>query len=234
LNRIYYQQFPNGLPHNGLGVKYARYMCRTMAFLPDDRRAEWLAENAAWIDPSTRDYVLSLGAYWYSDRSLGQHLELYDEDRERLMAWSMKAIDVSDEERKVINKAKNRHSQERRRRKNGAKPQAQSERRTKPWEALGISESTFRRRKRKQRDSISSRPSLIDSTNDELLSPAPMSQPQGTAALPPASAKRHRPAPSGNDRATINSSDSNIIPFPKSKLPWSTPIITALVDTDAA
>ena len=77
-----------------------------MKFLPDDRRVELLAEHVPWIDESTRDYLLSLGAYWYSDRSLGEHLELYDEDRERLRTWSIKAIDVSDEERAVINREK--------------------------------------------------------------------------------------------------------------------------------
>jgi len=158
LSRIYRDQYPKGLPHNGLGVKYCKYMVRTMAFLPDDRRERWLERNGAWMDATTRGYLLRLGPHWYSPRSLGESLELYDEDRERLEAWTIKAFDVSDEEREVINQEKNRQAQERRRRKSGAKPQAHSERRTKPWEPMGISESTYRRRKRKNRDSISSRP----------------------------------------------------------------------------
>jgi hypothetical protein len=90
------------------------------------------------------------------------------------------------EERKNVNRAKNRNAQEKRRRKNGAKPQAQSERRTKPWEALGISESTYRRRKR--RDSISSRPSLLSNKSDEVLSSgetaAAVTAPTAQAAKP--------------------------------------------------
>ena len=37
------QAVPNGLPHNALGVKYARYMCRTLAFFDFNRRARALA-----------------------------------------------------------------------------------------------------------------------------------------------------------------------------------------------
>ena len=72
LSRIYRHQYPKGLPHNGLGVKYAKYMCRTMAFLPDDRRKKWLDRNADWMNAPTRDYILSLGPYWYYPRPLGQ------------------------------------------------------------------------------------------------------------------------------------------------------------------
>jgi hypothetical protein len=71
------------------------------------------------------------------------HLELYDEDRERLKAWTIAAIDVTDEERKVINQDKHRQAEEHRRRKNGAKPQAKSLSRTKPWEAMGIGRTKY-------------------------------------------------------------------------------------------
>jgi hypothetical protein len=63
-------------------------MCRTMAFLPDDRREKWLAKHVPWLDDSTRDYILRLGPYWYADRSLGNELELTDELREQCQAWS--------------------------------------------------------------------------------------------------------------------------------------------------
>ncbi len=163
LGRVYYDKYPNGLPHNGLGAKYARYMCRTMAFLPDDRRAQWLERQAAWMDAKSRDYILSLGPYWYADRSLGNHLELHDEDREGLQTWSIEAIDVSYEERQVINRKKNRRAQEKRRRKQGAQPreqyEAESLSRIQPWKAEGISRRTWERR-RKARDASPSRPSL--------------------------------------------------------------------------
>jgi hypothetical protein len=191
LSRIYYQQFPSGLPRNGQGVAYARYMCRTMAFLPDDRRVQRLERHAAWMNPKTRDYILALGAYWYYDRSLGNHLELHDEDRERCKAWSIEAIDVTEEQRRLINKEKNRQAQERCRRKNGAKPREQSLSRTQPWKAEGISKRTWERR-RKASDANSSRPSLILSTNDELASSAPSKSAEAISPVP--SSQSQRPA----------------------------------------
>jgi hypothetical protein len=43
LNAIYWHHFPDKvLPNNELGRKWARYIVRTIAFLPADRRSEWL------------------------------------------------------------------------------------------------------------------------------------------------------------------------------------------------
>jgi hypothetical protein len=124
-------------------------MCRTMAFFETVAgREKWLDHWAPWLDANERAVIAGSSAHWYSKKSLGDHLELYDEDRERLKAWSIAACDVSKEKREEINRVKNKQAQERYRRKRGAKPQAQSERRTKPWMALKISESTYRRRKR--------------------------------------------------------------------------------------
>lgn len=148
LTRIYRDQYPNGLPQKGLGVKYAKYMCRTMAFLPKDRRPRWLDRYAPWMDAVVRDSILSLGPYWYSQRSLGNHLEIDNEDRERLQAWTIEAYDISKERREVINREKNKAAQERRRRKNGAKPREESLSRTEPWKAEDISRRTWERRRK--------------------------------------------------------------------------------------
>ena len=172
LSKIYWHQYPHGLPHNGLGVKYAKYMLRTIAFLPNDRRKQWLDRHAPWMDAPTRDYILSLGPYWYAPVSLGNKLELYDEDREKLQAWSIEAVGITKKERRMINKEKNCKAQERRRRKSGAKPRAESLSRTKPWADEGISRRTWERRRRKANAASSSRPSLTYSRNDKLASPS--------------------------------------------------------------
>jgi hypothetical protein len=167
LGRVYYHQHPNGLPANALGVKYALYMLRTMAFLPDDRREEWLERHAPWMDAATRDYLMSFGPYWYSPRSLGQHLELDQHTRKDLWAWSIRPCDLSDDEWKALKSGNARTRQEKRRRKKGQKPHAESLSRTKPWEAEGISRRTWERRRRKAVDADSSRPSLYLNPRDE-------------------------------------------------------------------
>jgi hypothetical protein len=58
------------------------------------------------------------------------------------------ATDVSKAEREEIAAQKEAADKRWEREKAGAKPQSQSDRRNKPWEAMGISESTWRRRKR--------------------------------------------------------------------------------------
>jgi hypothetical protein len=160
LAKVYRDQYPKGLPHNSVGVKYAKYICRTLAFLPRDDRAKWLDRNAAWLDADTRDYILSLGPYWYNDRSLGDHLELYDEDRERLGIRTIEACDVTFEQRKEINRDKEVRRLEKRRRQNGAKPReqylAESLSRTKPWEADKISRATWYRQCRETGPTVSS------------------------------------------------------------------------------
>jgi hypothetical protein len=82
-------------------------MCRTLAFLPRDDRAKWVNRNADWIDRDTRDNILSLGPYWDAPRSLGDHLEVYDKDRERLGIRTIEACDVTIEQRTEINEVKN-------------------------------------------------------------------------------------------------------------------------------
>jgi hypothetical protein len=155
LTRIYRDQFPNGLPHNALGVKYARYMCRTMAFDPVDCRGQWLDRYAPWMDADTRAKILGLGPHWYAARSLGQHIELHDEDRERLEAWTIEAVDVTEEQREAINLDKRRKRQERYRRKKGVKPRDQSASRLKPWEKEGFNCRRTWERHRKRAEAVS-------------------------------------------------------------------------------
>jgi hypothetical protein len=161
LSWIYFDKYPHGLPHNKIGVNYSKYMCRTMAYLPDDRRSQWLDRHAPWLDRNTREYILRLGPYWYDARALGGYLDFDDVDRERLQASSVEARDVSYEERQEINREKDRKRQKARRRSRGAKPREQSYSQTKPWLADDISRSTWERRRRKASDANSSAPSLI-------------------------------------------------------------------------
>jgi hypothetical protein len=151
LTRVYRKQYPNGLPHNALGVRYARYMCRTLAFFDSiEGRERWLDRYAPWLDARTRSRILNFSPYWYSGRSLGEHLELYDEDREDLKAWSIEACDVSEDERKEINKKKERRRGERRRRKEGVDTREQylaknTKSRKKLWKALKMSRAKYYR-----------------------------------------------------------------------------------------
>lgn len=181
LTRIYRNQYPNGLPNNRVGLKYATYMCRTLAFFRDvDHRKGWLDRQAPWLDVAERDRIAGLSAHWYSGRSLGDHLELYDDDRERLQAWTIAAVDVDDEERKKINRRKNRKSHESRRRAAGIEPRAMwlarhAVSRTEPWKALNISKATYYRRGLHTETGMS-RPSLTLIKQDRPVSTLAVTQ----------------------------------------------------------
>jgi hypothetical protein len=156
-------------------------MVQTMAFfLSASQRAEWLNEHASWLKPPIRNYLLDLAPHWHSGDFLGQHLELEDEVRERLRAWSIKATDVTSEQRAAINREKNRRTAERSRRMKGAKQRSQYEAeslsQTKPWELEGISRRTWYR---KRRGTSASRPYLYNNTSD---GPVPFQQLQGQMA----------------------------------------------------
>jgi hypothetical protein len=149
LSRIYRHQYPNGLPHNDLGVKYARYMCRTLAFFESvEHRERWLDRYTPWMDADIRAELAGMSAYRYSDKSLGQHLELYDEDRERLRTWTVEAVDVSKGQRAAINAEKKLKAKERHRRKKGIKPRDEylaSVKSPEPWKALSMSRARYYR-----------------------------------------------------------------------------------------
>jgi hypothetical protein len=150
LTRIYRDQYPKGLPHNDLGFKYAKYMLRTMAFFETIQgRERWLDRYVPWLDAKRRAAILNMSPHWYSPKSLGQHFELYDEDRERLQAWSVAAVDVDEDERATINQEKHRKALERQRRKNGIQTREEYRKSVKspePWKAHNISKATYYRR----------------------------------------------------------------------------------------
>jgi hypothetical protein len=185
LMRIYCDQYPSGLPHNAVGVKYARYMCRTMAFDPVDGRSQWLDRYAAWMDADTRSKILSLGPHGTRHLSLGNHLELYDEDRDRLEAWTVEACDVTPAERKLINLEKERHRSERRRRKNNSVSREEylatnTASSRQPWKDLKMSRAKFYRLGlHKVSETIPTAPSLI---NNIAVGPVPLPQKFAKAA----------------------------------------------------
>jgi hypothetical protein len=172
LTRIYKDQYPKGLPHNDLGFKYAKYMLRTMAFFETIQgRERWLDRYVPWLDAAKRAAILNMSPHRYSAKSLGQHFELYDEDRERLQAWTVAAVDVDEDQRAAINQVKNRQHQERHRRKKGAVSREEylaKVQKPKAWELLGITKSKYYRLGlHKQRETGSVRALSLLNTNDE-------------------------------------------------------------------
>jgi hypothetical protein len=82
---------------------------------------------------------------------LGEYLRLSDEMRTALGIRTIGAHDVSRRQRTLRRKQRRRERERRRRIERGARPQALSLSRTKPWEGEGISRRTWYRRERAQK-----------------------------------------------------------------------------------
>jgi hypothetical protein len=141
LMRIMHRYYPNGLPHNGVGYKFAKYVCRTLAFDPIDDREQWLNRNAQWLDAAGRAKLLRYGPCWYGKRPLGDNLELHDIDRRELDIRTIEAFDVTPEQRKTDNLKNDRERQDKKRRQSGVRTRKQylaaCKSQTKPWLADG-------------------------------------------------------------------------------------------------
>ena len=164
-----HRYYPNGLPHNGAGYKFAKYVCRTLAFDPIDR--EPMAEPQRGVArQADRDRLLSYGPYWYGKWSLGDNLELHDIDRMELDIRTIEAFDVTPEQREADNLRKDRERNDKNRRDAGVQTRdeylAKCKSRTKPWLAAGFNcRSTWERhqKKAKEEDCRNSNPSPYSS-----------------------------------------------------------------------
>jgi hypothetical protein len=90
--------------------------------------------------------------------------------REKLGITTIGSIDIKKRARKELRKRKARLREEHRRRARGAKPHSESLSRTQPWKALGISRSTWERRRKKAVDANSCAASLSFSPAQESAS----------------------------------------------------------------
>lgn len=111
----------------------------------------WVRQWAPWYggDRTTTliNAVLRKPMKWTADK-LAQRIGLDYATRTRLAITTIGAVDFAKAQRVKRRRKLNNARKRMRRAEAGAKPRAMSEARLKPWIALGISESTYRRRKR--------------------------------------------------------------------------------------
>jgi hypothetical protein len=150
LNAIYWSKFPSKvLPNNKLGKKWASYIVQTLAFLPVDRRNEWLNKHAPWLHGQERARLLIRGAFWHSDEWLGEALELSNAERTERRIRTIRPNDLSWDEVQLRRKEKDKMAATKRRRANGARPRAEYEANSlsqaEPWKLVNMTRSTWYR-----------------------------------------------------------------------------------------
>jgi hypothetical protein len=116
----------------------------------------WIKHRAPGFNPSELaalilDSETTTGRQWNS-ALVGRIVRLTVVEAVRLRITTILPCDLSKEEIIASRRARKNQRQRERRHAAGMKPQAESAARLKPWVELGISESTFRRRRRVDRE----------------------------------------------------------------------------------
>jgi hypothetical protein len=158
LDRLLTHRYGEVLPDDDAGAEDALFMLHHLAHLadPERRMRAWLRQRAPSFSKGLVDRliakVMRKPMKWKAPK-LGQLLRLTNAERELLNITTIRPIDVSIFKRRKKKDAE-RHATLRL--EAGAKPHAMSEAQLKPWVKEGCSESTWHRRKRRQRCGIDS------------------------------------------------------------------------------
>ena len=121
---------------------------------PHQHIPAWARERASWLSDAACtaliERVIRKPRKWGA-KALGRKMRLTQEERKRLKITTFRAFDVSDDDMKANRDASEKERLSARRRKAGAVDRAEwleahSAARNKPWEALGVSRSTYYRR----------------------------------------------------------------------------------------
>jgi len=156
LERLFADRWGDKLPDDDAGRDDLRLMVDHLAQLGEDHIRRSADAWAPWLSGDETDALIAKagsGKHWKAD-ALARELRLDDATRTRLKIRTIGAIDRTRAQRAKRSKKQKAMAIAERRARAGAVPRAMSEARLKPWLALGISESTYRRKKR--RDSNSS------------------------------------------------------------------------------
>jgi hypothetical protein len=140
------------LPDDDAGRDYLRVVADHLVRLGANYVMAWAARWAPWSD-SELDHVIEHAGRRWNKEALGRELNLKNDECKRLRIRTIAPVDRTRAQRAEDRRAQQAAAAKARRLKAGAKPHATSLAQTKPWLDLGISESTYRRRKRHDRNS---------------------------------------------------------------------------------
>jgi hypothetical protein len=116
--------------------------------------APWM--DVDWTEENIEDYMyLALGERRLSAQQIGERLQLTNAERERLSLWRIAPVDMTEQQLAEQRKAKDRARARKRYKRTRADFLAASLTASKPWEAEGISRTTWYDRRAKGRTGAS-------------------------------------------------------------------------------
>lgn len=137
------------LPHTEDGRQHLLALLRVMAAIPKIKTSTLAKEAHCWAplwSEAERDELVHralLTPRVHRNTTLGLIIGLVDAEREACKAWGIWPIDLSRAEAKLRKRERSKEQKSEKRRAAGARPQSESLSATKPWDAEGISRSTW-------------------------------------------------------------------------------------------
>jgi hypothetical protein len=180
-NRLFYTRYGARLPDDDDGRENVMIMINHLVMLADPkfRVRNWCSRRAPWVVDSEAeklvDKTITRPRRWRAD-ALGQILNLTEAERDRLKIRTIGASGVTKAMRIAKRRERDRLAKRLKRRAAGAKPQAKSINRKRPWSAFGISRATYFRRMRRFRPQYEACVIV-----DEFVSTAPLAATSGVA-----------------------------------------------------
>jgi hypothetical protein len=232
LEKFFADQYGAVLPDDDAGLDDIFVMANHLAHLdaPKARIRAWVQQWAPWYGERRTakliKTVICKPLKWTADK-LAERVGLNDATRTRLGITTIGATDCKKAKRETRRKQRDAARHKALRARAGAKPQALSEARLKPWLALGISESTYRRRKRRDSDSSAACAKHIESGtnychhNVDQYSTSDAGCPPNAATLSRGAGARHNGASGGMSpprRSLLWKQDSpRVFPEPRAR-----------------
>jgi len=156
LHRLFRDRYDGGdcyeLPPDDSGRHDLHLLLHHLVNLHGDpqRMHKAIKARAPWLQPDEADKkirsVFAQPIKWRAD-TLAKELGLTESTRSRLQIRTIGSVDMTRAERKQARRLRQRQRDRARRRALGAKSQANSINRTKPWLAAGISRATWYRQR---------------------------------------------------------------------------------------
>lgn len=156
MERVFAHRFGDYLPDDDAGMEDLTLAANQIAQMEgnaEDHILRWAFEWAPWffrqkdVDPVLFARRIAKSPRRYKADTLARLLNLTMSDRTAIGITTIGAIDCNKQQRAALRRERNRVGAEARRRARGAKPRAQYEAeslsRTKPWERMGMSRSTW-------------------------------------------------------------------------------------------
>jgi len=158
MERIIINRYSGMVPNNGDGVMIIKFVAHHAASISENAEKwvkEWAGRWAPWLlSHESRDQIVRDAAanpVMLSADELAVQLGVTKEERDWLGITTIGAIDCDKNQRSELRRERKRRRIEAQRRADGAVPRDQYESeslsRTKPWEAMGVSRSTWYRQK---------------------------------------------------------------------------------------